>query len=67
VNEALEILTGLPAGERRTDWTYPEGTINFLVNKRLNEMSKKIKAEEKTEGEKKKEENNEEAAKSKKT
>jgi predicted ATP-dependent protease len=67
VNEALEILTGLPAGERRTDWTYPEGTINFLVNKRLNEMSKKLKAEEKTEGEKKKEENNEEAAKSKKT
>jgi predicted ATP-dependent protease len=59
VNEAIEILTGMPAGERQADWTYPSGTTNFLVDKRLKEMSKKIKAEEKQEGEKKKEENNE--------
>jgi len=63
VNEALEIMTGLPAGERRTDWTYPEGTVNFLVDKRLREMSKKLKADDKTEEKEKKEENNEPAAK----
>jgi lon-related putative ATP-dependent protease len=65
VHEAIEILTGIPAGERRTDWTWPEGTVNFLVDKRLKEMSKKLKAEDKSEGEKKKEENNETAPKSK--
>ncbi len=65
VQEAIEIMTGVPAGERRTDWTYPEGTVNFLVDKRLKEMSKKLKAEDKSEGEKKKEENNEAVPKSK--
>lgn len=65
VHEAIEILTGIPAGERRTDWTWTEGTVNFLVDKRLKEMSKKLKAEDKSEGEKKKEENNETAPKSK--
>ncbi len=59
VNEALEILTGLPAGTRREDRTYPEGTFNFLVDKRLREMSKKLKTEDKTEEKEKKEENNE--------
>jgi lon-related putative ATP-dependent protease len=59
VHEAIEILTDLPAGERRTDWTWPEGTINFLVDKRLKEMAKKLKAEDKGEEKKeKKEENN---------
>ncbi len=60
VNEALEILTGLPAGERKEDGTYPENTFNFLVDKRLKEMSKKLKTEDKGEEKKeKKEENNE--------
>lgn len=60
VNEALEILTGLPAGERQTDWTYPRGSVNFLVSKRLAEMSKKLKADDRREETKeKKEENNE--------
>jgi lon-related putative ATP-dependent protease len=64
VNEALEVLTGLPAGERREDGTWPEGSINFLVDKRLKEMSKKLKADDKSEEKKeKKDENNEEAKK----
>ncbi len=60
VDEALEILMGLPAGERQADGSYPEGTLNFLVDKKLKEMSKKLKAEdkEKPEGKEKKEENN---------
>ncbi len=65
VNEAIELLTGIPAGERRTEWTYPEGTVNYLVDKRLKEMSKKLKAEDKSEGEKKKEENNNDTPKEK--
>jgi predicted ATP-dependent protease len=64
VNEALEILTGSPAGERRPDGTWPEGSINFLVDKRLKEMSKKLKADDKGEEKKeKKEENSEEVPK----
>jgi lon-related putative ATP-dependent protease len=64
VNEALEILTGLPAGERQTDWTYPQGTVNFLVEKRLRNMAKKLKADDRREEKKeKKEENNEPAPK----
>jgi lon-related putative ATP-dependent protease len=64
VNEALEILTGSPAGERRPDGTWPEASINFLVDKRLKEMSKKLKADDKGEEKKeKKEENSEEVPK----
>ena len=43
VEEGLEIFTGLPAGEMREDGTYPEGTINYLVSKRLEEISEAVK------------------------
>ncbi|HTG00137.1 MAG TPA: S16 family serine protease, partial [Nitrospirota bacterium] len=62
VNEALEILTGTPAGERGPDGAWPEGTVNFLVDKRLKDMAKKLKADDKGDKDKdkeKKEENNE--------
>lgn len=39
VEEGLEILAGVPAGEMKEDGTYPEGTINNLVMKRLEEIS----------------------------
>ena len=39
MEEGLELLTGLKAGERGEDETYPEGTINFFVEKRLTEIS----------------------------
>ena len=35
VDEGIELLTGKPAGKRRQDGTYPEGTVNGLVQKRL--------------------------------
>jgi len=64
VDDAVSILTGMNAGERRTDGAWPEGTFNFLVDKRLKEMAKKLKADEKgekeKEPEKKKDENNDE-------
>jgi lon-related putative ATP-dependent protease len=43
VDEALELLTGMPAGERGPDGTYPEGTLNALVDKRLQEMGEALR------------------------
>jgi predicted ATP-dependent protease len=39
MEEGLELLTGMSAGELQDDGTYPEGTINFLVEKRLTEIA----------------------------
>jgi len=43
IEQGIEILTGIPAGERGEDGVYPEGTINFLVDKRLNEFGESMK------------------------
>ncbi|MDD1661569.1 MAG: AAA family ATPase [Methanomicrobiales archaeon] len=39
IDEGIEVLTGVPAGKRRKDGTYPEGTVNYLVDKKLREMA----------------------------
>ncbi|KAF0181297.1 MAG: ATP-dependent protease La [Nitrospirae bacterium] len=39
MEEGLEILTGMPAGELQEDGTYPEGTVNYLVMKRFDEIT----------------------------
>ncbi len=58
VEEGLEILTDMPAGEMREDGTYPEGTINYLVTKRLSEISEALKEKKEEEkGESRKNEN----------
>jgi predicted ATP-dependent protease len=52
IDQGIEILTGVPAGERQKDGTYPEGTINYLVDKKLKDMAERLKgfyAEEKKE------------------
>jgi predicted ATP-dependent protease len=43
VDEALEILTGLPAGERAADGNYPEGSIHQLIEKHLDEMGEAMR------------------------
>jgi predicted ATP-dependent protease len=53
VEEGLEILTGMPAGTLKEDGTYLEGTINYLIVKRLTEISEAVR--EKKEEEKEKE------------
>jgi lon-related putative ATP-dependent protease len=61
MEEGLEILTGMPAGELMEDGTYPEGTVNYLVMKRLEEISEameKKKEKEEEKGEKKKDKEN---------
>lgn len=50
MEEGLEILTGMPAGELREDGTYPEDTINYLVMKRLDEISDALKKKKGDEG-----------------
>ncbi len=53
VDEGLEIITGMQAGELREDGTYPEGTINYLVVKRLTEISEAVKEKKEEEKEEK--------------
>jgi predicted ATP-dependent protease len=43
IDEGIEILTGFPAGEKKKDGTYSEGTINYLVDKKLKEMAERLK------------------------
>jgi len=43
IDEGIELLTGKPAGERRADGTYPEGTVNCLVDRRLRQMAEELK------------------------
>ena len=43
VDEGIGILTGVPAGERQADGTYPEGTVNYRVDKRLGELAEGLK------------------------
>jgi len=39
IDQAIEILTGVPAGKKRRDGTWEPGTINDLVDKRLRDLS----------------------------
>ena len=39
VDEGIELLMGIPAGERDESGAYPEGTLNFLVEQRLAKLA----------------------------
>ncbi len=43
IDEGIEILTGKPGGELQADGTYPEGTINHLVNEKLKSLAEGLK------------------------
>jgi ATP-dependent Lon protease len=43
IDEGIEILTGMPAGELKADGTYPKGTVNFLVNEKLKSLAEGLK------------------------
>jgi lon-related putative ATP-dependent protease len=43
IDEGIEILTGKPAGEKQPDGTYSEGTINYLVDRRLGDLAEGLK------------------------
>jgi predicted ATP-dependent protease len=39
IDEGISLLTGVEAGERQADGTYPEGTVNWAVEKRLRHLA----------------------------
>jgi lon-related putative ATP-dependent protease len=44
VDEGIELLTGLPAGEPDESGSYPEGTLNGMVERRLAELGEKLRS-----------------------
>jgi lon-related putative ATP-dependent protease len=44
VDQGIELLAGLPAGERDAKGKYPKGTVNRMVEDRLGEIAKKWQA-----------------------
>ncbi len=43
VDEGIEILTGVAAGTRNPDGTWPEGTVNWYVDRRLRQMAMRMR------------------------
>jgi ATP-dependent Lon protease len=43
IDEGIEILTDKEAGEKNSDGTYPEGTINYLVNEKMKKLAEGLK------------------------
>ena len=44
IDEGIEVMTGVPAGERQQDTgAYLEGTVNYLVDKRLRELAQSLR------------------------
>ncbi|MFN2129369.1 MAG: Lon protease family protein [Anaerolineae bacterium] len=41
IDQGIEILTGIPAGEPDEEGNYPEGTVNYRVKQRLAELAEK--------------------------
>jgi len=44
VDEGIALLTGVPAGEMDDKGGYPEGTVNFLVDRKLRSLAEGIRA-----------------------
>ena len=43
IDQGIEILTGVPAGEADAEGSYPEGSVNFLVHKKLSDLATGLK------------------------
>ncbi|HSM56355.1 MAG TPA: ATP-binding protein [Candidatus Sulfomarinibacteraceae bacterium] len=43
IDQGIELLTGIPAGEPDEDGNYPEGTINYRIVQRLDAMAEKLR------------------------
>jgi len=42
IDEGIELLTGMKAGLRKKDGTYPFGTLNYLVHRRLKNFARTV-------------------------
>jgi predicted ATP-dependent protease len=61
IDEGITVLTGVEAGERQEDGTYPEGTVNHAVQSSLRELATTLKDFGKEEEEEKQGEESEES------
>jgi predicted ATP-dependent protease len=43
VDQGIELLTGVPAGGKNEEGEYPEGTVNYTVNQKLEDLAIGIK------------------------
>ena len=43
IDEGIEILTGIAAGELQEDGSYPKGTINYMIVQRIDEMAERLR------------------------
>jgi hypothetical protein len=43
IDEGIEVLTGLPAGQLNEDGTYSDGSVNHRVQKKLQEYTDRQK------------------------
>ncbi len=43
VDQGIEVVMGIAAGEKDDSGNYPEGTVNYLVDKRLEDLAKGLK------------------------
>lgn len=44
IDEGIALLTGCAAGERREDGSYPQGSVNGLVEERLRDYAERLRA-----------------------
>jgi predicted ATP-dependent protease len=52
IDEGIEILTGVPAGEKDKKGNYPKGSVNYLVTKKLEQLTQNYLRHQKLPGEK---------------
>ena len=45
IDEGIEVLTGVPGGQRDSEGHYPASSVNGLVEKRLREYADRLKRE----------------------
>ena len=44
IDQGIELLTGVPAGEPGDDGTYPEGSVHRMVRDRLRRYAERLNA-----------------------
>ena len=49
IDEGVEVLTGIPAGEMQKDGSYPEDTVNYFVQKNMNSLAERARQWKETE------------------
>jgi hypothetical protein len=44
IDQGIEILTGMPAGQRDAQGNYPQDTVNYVVESHLSELAQRRQA-----------------------